>query len=662
MPVIALRNALEQTQATLNSTLSELSDLKFAIDQSSIVAVTDRNGTITHANEKFCEISKYSRQELVGKNHRILNSGFHSSAFFANLWKTIFNGKIWEGEICNRAKDGSLYWVHTFIVPFRDSTGKPYQYVSLRIDITARKAMLLESAKLMASQQVAAQASQLKSEFMANMSHEMRTPLNAVVGMADLLSETSLTAEQRELTTVIKNSAMALANLINDVLDFSKTSAGQVELRPAPFDLRVFFEELQYENRWRAVQKGISIGFTTNLTEPVLVSGDIGRIRQIVTNLVTNAVKFTNEGSVTVDMKVERVKGENVNVKVGVKDTGIGIDDWASPQIFRPFFQADTSSTRRHGGTGLGLSISKAFVEQMGGDIGFESRPGKGSNFWFRLNLPSAGQEIKKLVEVAAASHEWVMTDSKTVLVVEDVETNQKVISLMLQSLGVKFEMARNGLEALDFLKARNFDLVLMDCFMPVMDGFTASRAIRQDFSNLKTPIVAMTASAMPGDREKCLASGMNDYLTKPINKETLARCLQRWLQPGQEQFSADLLPTAGSQMPSIQWEIVERLKALPNGPSLFNELVQLFLKNVPDKIAAIERELESQGAEEVARESHSLKSSICYLGAARMGQMCEQIQTLAHQKSFSQIPAQLDALKSEYMAVLAELQKTVQS
>jgi PAS domain S-box-containing protein len=519
--ISAFTNLREKTEE-LEDALGDLKNQKFALDQHAIVSTANVRGDITYANQRFCEISKYELSELLGQNHRILNSGEHQPVLFKEMWQTITQGGVWHGQVKNRAKDGSHYWVDATIVPFLNERGKPYEYISIRTDISAQKAL---EADLIRAKEVAESASKAKSQFLAAMSHEIRTPMNGIIGMTDLTLDSNLDPEQREYLGIVKHSAEHLLVILNDILDFSKIEAGHLELEVEVFSLRETLDTVLRPLSLSAANKHLALRWAVADSVPDSVAGDQVRLRQVLFNLVNNALKFTKDGQVSVDLLLENSREKQIELRAVVADTGIGIPLEKLEHIFDPFSQADASTTRKYGGTGLGLAICRRVVELMGGRIWAESQPGEGSQFIFTCLLDVAAEALEKQAAVPAASAEAAAVRPLSILLVEDNAINRKLALRLLEKQGHQVRNAEDGLRALDIWRGGGIDLILMDVMMAEMDGLAATRAIRAEESEYglpRVPIVAMTANAFEQDRLACLAAGMDGYVSKPIKVDLL--------------------------------------------------------------------------------------------------------------------------------------------
>jgi len=661
-----LSRAMEASQTArlaAESALREMASLRAGLDQHSILSVTDRSGRIIDANVGFCEISGFTREELLGKDHRIVNSGRHPREFWVGVWREIAAGRPWRGEVCNRAKNGALYWVDSTIVPFHGADGEIEKYVSIRFDITAKKEADLQNARLVAivtstedaiisvdpqgvvltwnrgaeqlfgympveaegrpllmlmsddrveadqemfhrtlrgesthrfetrwerldglrldvavsispirdeSERIigasiiarditeqkqgeadlleaterAEAANASKSEFLANMSHEIRTPMTAILGYADLLAEDNdqeSSYERRlEYIETIRRNGTHLLTVINDILDLSKIEAGKLTIEHLPTQTEQLLVDVLALLDGKAQSKGVRLTAAFSTPTPAAIMTGPVRRRQILVNLVGNALKFTDTGEVAVRVGVE---WGGQRIRFDVADSGIGMTEEQIGRLFGAFVQADTSTTRRYGGTGLGLRISKMLAEKLGGDITVRSTPGTGSVFCVTIDAPAipgsgeigpgrietgvAGDTARSSAAASAAAPPRSLAGVR-IMLAEDGKDNQRLISFYLRKAGADVRIVENGRQALEALTIDGtveggiweplpVDVILTDIQMPEMDGYTVARLLRRKGCTL--PIIALTANAMTGDAEKCIAAGCDGYAAKPIDK-----------------------------------------------------------------------------------------------------------------------------------------------
>lgn len=939
--------AFERRTEDLEATNRELAFQKVALDHAAIVSEADSNGRITAVNEAFCELSGYLPRELLGRNHRLLNSGQHPPAYWKDMYAALGRDEVWRGLFCNRAKDGSLYWVQTAVVALRDVNGAITRYVSIGMNVSDRvradrkvaeaelyargaidsiqshvaildqagtiievnlawreffrlnggcgenalvgkdyiamcygeneqgssaaegirdvlyglipefskiydchspdeqrwfllratpfegsgrarvvvahtditeshliaEQLRQQTRELAAATETAQAATRAKSDFLATMSHEIRTPLNGVVGMIDLIAGTTLNTLQQRYVNLAKTSATSLLSVINDILDFSKIEAGKLELSPIDFDLGNSVEDVVAMLASGAHKKGLDISCCVGTGIARRVRGDSDRLRQILINLVSNAVKFSTHGSIAVRVVLEEQSEQSQLVRFTVSDTGIGIPKDKLDRLFKSFSQADASTTRRFGGTGLGLAISKRLAELMGGCIGVESEVGRGSTFWFTARfdavcgeeptyVPSlsnlrillvGGSETQRellgeqlavwqarttqtsnttsgisilqqaidagdpfniaivdsamtapdpfefaeiiasqkhlsglsivlqnpitspfdLESVLAAGFSGILTTpirqsqildtimnavavagtvdrgamvaqlpatlptsspapqrTGRVLVAEDNEINQVVIREILNKAGYESQIVSNGIEAVQAVRTSSiaFDVVLMDCQMPELDGFDATRAIRK-FEKTREgsppatarghlPIIALTANAMKGDKESCLAAGMNAYVSKPINPTVLLQTIDQAINEQLQELTArGTTMTAKSEVvsppkchipaepPLLPGELLDRCMG---NVGIAKLLLEKFEKQVVNDLLEIERLLAAKDVAQLAKTVHALKGASGAVAATHLHELARKVEEFAREGSIDKVILEHEALRSE--------------
>ena len=564
--------------------------------------------------------------------------------------------------------DGSLRYIQAVAKTFRDQDGKPLRMIGTSIDITERKQRednLVQSIQLAKDLAIMAEAaSKAKSEFLANMSHEIRTPMNGILGMLTLLQDTHLTPDQSQYVRVARASGDSLITVINDILDLSKMEAGKLKLELLDFDLRQLLEDLLSIMTPTAAEKKLILGQNLAAEIPALLRGDVVRLRQILTNLINNAIKFTDQGEVNIQATVVSVKTSGMKLRFIVRDTGIGIPADKVDSLFTKFTQVDASTTRIYGGTGLGLAISKQLVELMGGEIGVRSQAGRGSEFWFTIWLDNVDRvQSSPAPAPAAEPNRNRLVYQGSVLLAEDNLTNQMIAAAILNKIGLKVEVVDNGLKAVRKLETQAYDIVLMDLQMPEMDGLQATQMIRSPQSqvvNHRVPIIAMTANALQGDREKCLDAGMDDYISKPIDLPHLLAVLAHFLKVGQgESVPVPAGPVLTGQSQSVSvFNQAALLKRVMNDQELLREIIQMFLDDMPAQISKLKECVTGEDAQNVAQMAHKIKGAAGNLGGESLQALASAIEKASKAGDWGAIIKLTNELDTGFDQLKSELEK----
>lgn len=601
-----------------------LEEYKKAVDASAILSISDLSGNIIFANEKLCEITGYTREELLGHPHSMFRHPDTPKEVFERLWSTILEGKIWKGMLKNRKKNGEPYYVDATVVPLMDENNQITQFLGLRYEITS---LIRAQNALRVALKRAEEADRVKGVFLANMSHEMRTPLNGIIGFGRLLLEENLNQEQREYVEIIDKSGEHLLGIINDILDLSKIESGKFELESLPMKLSEELRAVADFCEVKAREKGVKLLCLFKEIEGLIIQGDVMRLKQVTANLLGNAIKFTPEGGeVRLGVEVLEEREEAIALDFSVSDTGIGIAPEYLEKIFRPFEQAESSTARNYGGTGLGLSISQELVRLMGGEMRCQSEEGKGSRFSFALTLPKA----KGLAQAEREIPKEAFFNGK-VLVAEDNLTNQKLVRILLEKLGLLVVMADDGVMALEHYAKESFDLVFLDIQMPLMDGWETKRRLRevQESQNRRVPLVVLSANAMSSDRAKYVEEGFDACLTKPLIKEELIEVLMRYLplQSSSSALALDLAESSSKGNPRRQ-KMADRLGL---DEESFLELEREFVGYASHDVEALLLEIEGGGKASFER-AHAIKGAALNLGFDSLAEILGEIEQLARE------------------------------
>jgi len=661
------QHLVEKNYKQANSLMTSLVD-----NLQSGIIVEDDERNIIQANQLFCDMFDIETHpsDLVDTNHAdviekyknqfLSPDGFIESTERCIAWKEIVSSeeidmvdsRIFERDyIPVQLEDDEQQINLVHLWSYRDITSRKRIEEAVRIQ---SQQLEKSAAELLKAKEEAEAATKAKSQFLATMSHEIRTPMNGVLGMTQVLSKTQLNDDQKNYLNVISESGKALLTVINDILDFSKIEAGKLALELAPFNLENTVKEVRLLLENSTKNKNLEFNLYYQSDCPKNFSGDAGRLRQILINLAGNAIKFTEKGHVLIGVRCTGGSEQQTKLRIDVQDTGIGIDEKALSKLFDSFTQADGSTARRFGGTGLGLAICKQLVELMGGEIGIDSVLGKGSTFWISLTLPVIGENIQVAQHSTAPVKENVVSNlSGKVLVVDDVNVNHIVAHAILTQAGVLIGQARNGEEAIKEWEEGDYDLILMDCQMPVIDGYQATQMIRQQEqkTGVHIPIVALTANALGSERDKCLEAGMDDFLAKPFEEQALINVLKTWLKP----------TAINSKLPESAKETAEALIIDEDilDEKKFNQLVELmgddiellinsFVKDASSKIINLKKAIEAKDIENLRKQTHALRGICGNVGAIHLMMIVDEL--AAHAKvNISSVKNYMEQIQAIY-------------
>jgi PAS domain S-box-containing protein len=602
------------------------------------VVITDSLGHVEWVNEAFARVTGYELSEVVGRTPGSVLQGPETDPQVVHgMRENLRRGQAFEAEILNYTKNGRPYWVAIEVQPIRDEAGRTVQFMAIERDITESRN---RERELEEARRKAEEASHTKSNFLAMMSHEVRTPLNGLIGSLDLLQDTVLDSQQRKYVETSQRSAEWLLTIINDILDYSKMEAGKIGLEPAVFNLTSLVEGVVEMLEPRASEKAISLVTEIKPNVPRIAEGDSNKIRQILLNLTGNGIKFTSGGEVRIAVSLLETSGHRPRVRFTVSDTGKGIPLAQQGRIFEEFWTRSEDTSRGHVGTGLGLSISRRLVGLLGGEINFESRPGAGTRFWFDVPLSFLPYDAVGGNEAPFDGDpgrlDWTRGTRLNghVLIADDNPANLMIAQSLLKRLGLSADIVDNGIKAVDAVRQGAYDLVLMDIGMPEMDGIAATQAIRaSDGPVARVPIIALTAHVMRGERESLIAQGLDDYLSKPIDRTALVNCLTRWLTHERPQVNdsdqTEFFESPHEATSSIDRDILKQLLE-DVGPEYGEAVVDAFILELDRQAARLEEAADKSDLDAMAQAAHRLKVSAASSGATELGRLTASIEQAA--------------------------------
>ena len=648
---------------TLNKhILDQLKIQSMAVEQSpNSVMITNLLGEIEYVNPAFIQHTGYSLEEIIGQNPRFLSSGHTPPETYSDMWATLSQHKPWQGELINKSKLGTISIELTKILPVSNNAGDIIHYLSTKEDITSRKQV---ENSLKEAQEHANHLAAAKSKFIANMSHEIRTPIGAIMGFTGLALGKDMPDDIRHYLNNINTAAFGLMGILNDILDFSKIEAGSITIQSEPFNLRTLTHKLTQLFAANAEQKGLELIIEIEPKTTSHVIGDELRLHQILINLLSNAIKFTDNGSIKLSIKQLESDNGLARFLFCVQDSGIGISETDQKHLFQAFNQLDATITRRFGGTGLGLSLSNELVQLMGGQFTVASTLGLGTRFSFDLllDLPDT-TAIDSSMEIESLN--TIINDFKLaltglhILVAEDNLFNQEIIKEVLNQSGITVTLAENGQIALTLLAHNDFDAILMDAHMPIMDGFEATRIIRSQQRYATLPIIALTAGVTPEERTECLDVGMNDFLNKPINQRLLLSTLTHWIKPEESKnFNLTELDASSSVVVPESENITRRLDVsiltneIGDDPAQIAKYLGFFHIVAKEISTEIMVAIRTHQNDAVIASAHKLKSSARSVGAIDLGELCAAIEDAGKAGNQTLLDTLLEHFEAEWIEV----------